>query len=78
MFFRNGDTGMLKNIISFISVFMFLVSLINILLSLFVYYALHDFCYEFVLIRWPVSAGIVFFLLWNKTLKINNIKLHRH
>lgn len=69
---------MLRNIISFISVFMLFASLINIVLSVFVYYAFHDYCYEFIFIRWPMSAGIVIWLLCTEKLTINNIRLRRH
>ncbi len=69
---------MLRSIISFISVFMLFASLINIMLSVLVYYAFHDYCYEFIFIRWPMSAGIVIWLLWTEKLTINNIRLRRH
>lgn len=69
---------MLRSMVSFISVFMFFTSLINIVLSVLVYYAFHDYCYEFMLVRWPLSASIVIFLLWNGKLTINNISLRHH
>lgn len=69
---------MLRSIISFISVFMLFVSLINIVLSVLVYYAFNDYCYEFIFIRWPISAVIVFWLLWAEKLTINNIKFRLH
>lgn len=69
---------MLRSIISFISVFMLFVSLINIVLSVLVYYAFYDYGYEFIFIRWPISATIVIWLLWTEKLTINNIRLHRH
>lgn len=66
---------MLRSIISFISVFMLFASLINIVLSVLVYYAFYDYCYEFIFIRWPISATIVIWLLWTEKLTWSYVKI---
>lgn len=62
---------MLRSMVSFISIFMLFASLINIVLSVLVYYAFHDYCYEFMLVRWPISIMIVLYLVCKKRLIIN-------
>ncbi len=62
---------MIRSIISYISVFTLLVSLVNILLSIIVYYGINGYANEFARIRWFVSFAIVLALVLNKNVIIN-------
>lgn len=69
---------MIREIISYISVFALLVSLLNLILSLIVYYGLYEFADEFLKIRWPVSIVIILILLLNGKIVINDFNLFHH
>ena len=62
---------MVRNIISYISVFMLITSLVNLALSVIVYYVFNDFCIYFSRIRWILSALIVSYLIYSRYLIIN-------
>ena len=68
---------MIASIISYISVFSLLVSLVNIILSLIVFYAFNDYCDIFRVIRWPVSTGIIFLLVICRKIIINDVTIYR-
>lgn len=61
---------MIRKIISYISVLTLLVSLLNLVLSLIVYYGLHDFADDFLMIRWPFCVLIVLWLIYRKNIII--------
>lgn len=67
---------MIRKIISYISVLTLLVSLLNLVLSLIVYYGLHDFADDFLMIRWPVSAIIILALLLKGKIVINDFRFY--
>ena len=67
---------MIRKIISYISVFALLVSLLNLILSLIVYYGLHEFADKFLMIRWPISALIVLVLLLKGKIVINDFRFY--
>ena len=62
---------MIRSIISYISVFTLLVSLVNIFLSIIVYYGINGYVNEFSRIRWVLSFVIVLALVLNKNVIIN-------
>lgn len=62
---------MIREIISYISVFTLLVSLLNLVLSLIVYYGLHDYINEFKRVRWYISFIIILILVVRKNIVIN-------
>lgn len=66
---------MIREIISYISVFALLVSLLNLVLSLIVYYGLHDFVDRFLMVRWPISILIILVLVLKGKIVINDIKI---
>ena len=62
---------MIIEIISYISVLALLISLLNLVLSLKVYYGVNDYINEFKKVRWYVSFIIVVFLIIRKNIIIN-------
>ena len=62
---------MIIEIISYISVLAVLISLLNLVLSLIVYYGVNDYINEFKKVRWYVSFIIVVFLIIRKNIIIN-------
>lgn len=62
---------MIREIISYISVFTLLVSLLNLVLSLIVYYGLYDYISEFKRVRWYISFVIILILVVRKNIIIN-------
>ena len=62
---------MIREIISYISVFTLLVSLLNLVLSLIVYYGLYDYINEFKRVRWYISFVIILILVVRKNIIIN-------
>lgn len=65
------NTTMIREIISYISVFTLLVSLLNLVLSLIVYYGLYDYISEFKRVRWYISFVIILILVVRKNIIIN-------
>ena len=59
---------MIIEIISYISVLALLISLLNLVLSLIVYYGVNDYINEFKEVRWYVSFIIVVFLIIRKNI----------
>lgn len=74
-FYMEANT-MIRKIISYISVFALLVSLLNLILSLIVYYGLHEFADKFLMIRWPICALIVLVLLLKGKIIINDFRFY--
>lgn len=62
---------MIIEIISYISVLALLISLLNLVLSLIVYYGVNDYINELKKVRWYVSFIIVVFLIIRKNIIIN-------
>lgn len=67
--------GIFRSVVSSVSVFLFLASIINIILSVLVYYTLPDARAAFLEFRWYASFCILFILLLKGNVVINNIKL---
>ena len=67
---------MIRKIISYISVFALLVSLLNLILSLIVYYGLNELADKFLMIRWPISALIILVLLLKGKIIINDFRFY--
>ena len=67
---------MIRKIISYISVFALLVSLLILILSLIVYYGLHELADKFLMIRWPISALIILVLLLKGKIIINDFRFY--
>ena len=71
LFIYEGGYTMIIEIISYISVLALLISLLNLVLSLIVYYGVNDYINEFKKVRWYVSFIIVVFLIIRKNIIIN-------
>ena len=66
-----------RNIISYISVFTLLVAMINIVLSLLVYFFLPFLSEGFLNVRWEISIAIVCMSIVNNRIVINDLYYKR-
>lgn len=61
---------LVRNIVSYIGVFTLIVAMVNIALSLLVYFIFPSLIDEFWDLRWGISVGIVLFGLMTEKIKI--------
>lgn len=62
---------MIRDIISYFSVFTLLVAVLNIILSVIVYYCANSYAYKFKKYRWYISFVIILIFIARRNIVIN-------